>query len=124
MPNKKALVIEESDMIEEVAQEPRAMRLPRVLPVVPVRDQVYFPGMLFPLLVGREKSVRSLDEAISRNRMMVLVAQRDISTEEPEPADLYDIGVMVEVMQVLRVPDGAVRIMLEGVSRVRISRFA
>ncbi|MBI2844370.1 MAG: endopeptidase La [Armatimonadetes bacterium] len=95
----------------------------RVRPILPVRDQVYFPGMLFPLLVGREKSVRSLDEAIGRDRKMVLVAQREIGTEDPEPDDLYDIGLLVEIVQVLRVPDGAVRLMLEGVDRVKITKY-
>lgn len=123
MPQKKAL-IEEAPMFDDVLQEPSRARLPRVLPVVPVRDQVYYPNMLFPLLVGREKSIRSLDEAVAKNRRLILVAQKEISTEEPEPSDLYDVGVMVEVMQVLRVPDGAVRLMLEGITRVKIAKFA
>ena len=104
--------------------EPGEAKRSRLLPVLPVRDQVYFPGMLFPLLVGREKSIRSLDEAVVRDRKMVLVAQREIGTEDPEPGDLYEVGLLVEVMQVLRVPDGAVRLMLEGIDRVRIVRFA
>jgi ATP-dependent Lon protease len=125
MPRKKTLT-EETVTADEVGQqehEPGRAKLPRVLPVLPVRDQVYFPNMLFPLLVGREKSIRSLDEAISKSRRMVLVAQKEIATEDPEPSDLYDVGLLVEIMQVLRVPDGAVRLMLEGVARVKIVRF-
>ncbi len=121
-------MIQDTALIEElmIDDEPRGpvkTRLPRVLPVVPVRDQVYFPQMLFPLLVGREKSIRSLDEAIGKNRKMILLSQHEIGTEDPEPEDLYDIGLVVEVMQVLRVPDGAVRLMLEGVARVKVVKF-
>jgi ATP-dependent Lon protease len=113
----------EEVMLDEESQGPAKARLPRVLPVVPVRDQVYFPQMLFPLLVGREKSIRSLDEAIGKNRKMILLSQREIGIEDPEPDDLYDVGLVVEVMQVLRVPDGAVRLMLEGVARVKVVKF-
>lgn len=123
MPRKKATIENMLDaaMIEE-SKQINGFRS-RVRPILPVRDQVYFPGMLFPLLVGREKSVRSLDEAIGRDRKMVLVAQREIGTEDPEPDDLYDIGLLVEIVQVLRVPDGAVRLMLEGVDRVKITKY-
>jgi ATP-dependent Lon protease len=96
---------------------------PRILPLLPIRDQVYFPHMIFPLLVGREKSVRALDEAIKHERHIVLVAQRAVNTEEPDPDDLYTVGIAAEVMQHLRVPDGTVRVMLEGVERVRILKY-
>lgn len=125
MPSKKAQQ-EDTLTIEEVfdtLKEP-GTRQSHVYPVLPVRDQVYFPNMLFPLLVGREKSIRSLDEAISKNRKMVLVSQREIATEDPEPHDLYEVGLLVEIMQVLRVPDGAVRLMLEGIERVKLVKFA
>lgn len=125
MPSKKAQQ-EDTLTIEEVfdtLKEPNT-RQSHVYPVLPVRDQVYFPNMLFPLLVGREKSIRSLDEAISKNRKMVLVSQREIATEDPEPHDLYEVGLLVEIMQVLRVPDGAVRLMLEGIERVKLVKFA
>jgi ATP-dependent Lon protease len=96
---------------------------PRILPLLPIRDQVYFPHMIFPLLVGREKSVRALDEAIRHERHIVLVAQKAVNTEEPDPDDLDTVGIAAEVMQHLRVPDGTVRVMLEGVERVRILKF-
>jgi ATP-dependent Lon protease len=99
------------------------MLIPRTLPLVPIRDQVYFPHMIFPLLVGREKSVRALDEAIRHERHIVLVAQKHVHTEEPEQDDLYTIGIAAEIMQHLRVPDGTVRVMLEGVERVKIMRY-
>ena len=97
--------------------------LPRVLPVLPIRDSVYFPYMLFPLFLGREKSIRALDHALERNRYILLAAQKDISVEDPTPDDIYRVGIVAEVMQVLRVPDGTVRVTLEGVERARIGQF-
>src|SRR5438045_9476305 len=76
------------------------------LPLLPIRDQVYFPHMIFPLLVGREKSVRALEEAVSGSRQIMLAAQKRVDTEEPSPDDLYTVGIMAEILQVLRVPDG------------------
>jgi ATP-dependent Lon protease len=79
--------------------------------------------MIFPLLVGRERSVRALDEAIKHDRQIVLVAQKQVNTEDPEPEELFRVGIVAEIMQHLRVPDGTVRVMLEGVERVRILEY-
>ena len=114
---------EDSTGITPVAEKPVPRKIPRVLPVLPVRDQVYFPRMLFPLFVGREKSIRALETAIARNRYIILVAQKEITTEDPEPEDIYDVGLLTEVMQILRVPDGTMRVMLEGVERVRMLSY-
>ncbi len=114
----------EAALLEAAGEETGgAAAIPRVLPLLPIRDQVYFPHMIFPLLVGREKSVRALDEAIRHERHIVLVAQKAVNTEEPEADDLYTIGIAAEIMQHLRVPDGTVRVMLEGVERVRIVKY-
>ena len=98
-------------------------KLPRVFPVLPVRDTVYFPHMLFPLFLGREKSIRALDYALQKHRYVLLVAQKEVSVEDPTPEDVYHIGTVAEVMQVLRVPDGTVRITLEGVDRASVTQF-
>ena len=98
-------------------------KLPQILSVLPVRDTVYFPNMLFPLFLGREKSIRALDYALEKHRYILLVAQKDIGVEEPAPQDIYEVGIIAEVMQVLRVPDGTVRITLEGVRRAGIVKF-
>ncbi|MCE5198953.1 MAG: endopeptidase La [Armatimonadota bacterium] len=98
-------------------------KLPRVLPVLPVRDTVYFPHMLFPLFLGREKSIRALDNALEKHRYVLLVAQKDVAVEDPTPDDIYWVGVIAEVMQVLRVPDGTVRVTLEGVARAKVTKF-
>ncbi len=98
-------------------------KVPEVLPLLPIRDTVYFPHMIFPLTVGREKSIRALEEARAKDRVILLVAQKQVAVDDPEPADVYEVGVAAEVMHVLTVPDGTVRVMMEGISRVRIQRF-
>ena len=108
---------------EEATGREAVRRLPRTLPLLPVRDNVYFPHMLFPLFVGREKSVRALEEATAARRYILLVAQRDMTVEDPDPEDLFRVGVVAEALQILKVPDGTVRVMLEGLERVQILRF-
>lgn len=98
-------------------------KLPQTLPVLPVRDTVYFPNMLFPLFLGREKSIRALDCALESHRYILLIAQKDVSVEEPSPEDIFEVGIVAEVMQVLRVPDGTVRITLEGIQRARVTKY-
>jgi ATP-dependent Lon protease len=104
-------------------QEGISTHIPAQLPLVPVRDQVYFPQMVFPLFVGRERSVRALEEAMESDRLIALAAQKEVITEEPEPEDIYDVGIVVEVLQVLRMPDGTLRLMLQGIDRIRITRY-
>jgi ATP-dependent Lon protease len=98
--------------------------LPDALPLVPIRDNVYFPHMIFPLFVGRDRSVKAVEAAMeSDSRLLLLAAQKQILTEEPEPDDVHEVGIVAEVMQVLRMPDNAVRVMLEGGRRVRLRQY-
>ncbi|MGI6296787.1 MAG: endopeptidase La [Armatimonadota bacterium] len=99
-------------------------KMPRVLPVLPVRDTVYFPNVFFPLFLGREKSIRALDFALENHRIVLLSAQREVSIEDPEPDDIHRVGTIAEIVQVLRVPDGTVRVTLEGISRAKITRYS
>jgi ATP-dependent Lon protease len=134
-PRPKAAPAEETplelDMLPDLlveGEDPFGERdatiLPAVLPLVPIRDNVYFPHMLFPLLVGRDRSVRAVEAAMeSGERKIVLAAQREIATEDPEPEDIYSIGVIAEVMQLLRLPDNAVRVMLSAGKRVQLTAF-
>ncbi|NSW80476.1 MAG: LON peptidase substrate-binding domain-containing protein, partial [Chthonomonadetes bacterium] len=110
---------EEWDLQEEAS----GSGIPSQLPLVPVRDQVYFPQMVFPLFVGRDRSVRALEEAMENDRLIALAAQKEVITEEPEPDDIYSVGIVAEVLQVLRMPDGTLRLMLQGIDRVRITRY-
>jgi ATP-dependent Lon protease len=116
-----------SDDLESLFSEPTSSdgsTLPRILPLVPIRDNVYFPHMLFPLFIGRDRSVRAVEAAMeSSHRYILLAAQRDVITEDPAPDDIYNIGIIAEVMQILRMPDNTVRVMLEGGPRVRLRDF-
>ncbi|HHX38659.1 MAG TPA: endopeptidase La, partial [Armatimonadetes bacterium] len=95
-------------------------RIPELLPVIPLRDnQVVFPRNMLPLFVGREKSIRALEQG----RQVLLIAQRDVSIEEPETTDLYTVGTVAEVMQIFRLPEGAVRIVIEGLARARVRSY-
>jgi len=90
-------------------------------PLIPLRNVVVFPYHVLPLFVGRPKSLKSIESALAGNRKIVLVCQKDESNEDPELADLYDIGVGAEILQLLKLPDGSDRVLVEGVRRVRIT---
>ncbi len=90
-------------------------------PLIPLRNVVVFPYHVLPLFVGRPKSLKSIESALAGNRKIVLVCQKDESNEDPGLADLYDIGVGAEILQLLKLPDGSDRVLVEGVRRVRIT---
>src|SRR6478672_10155576 len=93
------------------------------LPMLPLRDLIIFPHMMMPLFVGREKSINALEEAMSKQSDIVLAAQRDAKTNNPEPGDIYDVGTVGTIIQLLRLPDGTVKVLVEGKRRVRIEKF-
>lgn len=90
------------------------------LPLLPLRDIVVFPGMIVPLFVGRDKSVVALEKAMAANKEIFLVAQLDPAEDDPGKDDLYDIGVTASIMQLLKLPDGTVRVLVEGKSRAQL----
>jgi len=93
-------------------------------PVLPLRDIVVFPHMIVPLFVGREKSVRALEDVMKEDKQILLVTQRNASQDDPSPADIYDVGTIGTVLQLLKLPDGTVKVLVEGVRRARITRYA
>lgn len=95
------------------------MEIPSGLPLLPVRDVVVFPFMILPLFVGRERSVAAVDKALQGNRMIFLCTQRDMSTEDPAPGDLYETGTVAMIIRMLKLPDGRVKILVQGMSRAR-----
>ncbi|MCS6799532.1 MAG: endopeptidase La [Myxococcota bacterium] len=95
----------------------------RVLPLLPLRDIIVFPHMVVPLFVGREKSIAALEEAMARDREILLAAQIRAKTNDPTPQDIYGTGTIGAVMQLLRLPDGTVKVLVEGRRRARIDRF-
>ncbi|HET8862100.1 MAG TPA: endopeptidase La [Solirubrobacterales bacterium] len=97
--------------------------LPDALPVLPLRETVTFPETLTPLAVGQERSIKLVDDVLGANRMLVMVASRDPEDEEPGPEDLYDVGVVGVVARMLKVPDGTLRILVQGTQRVRLGPY-
>lgn len=94
-----------------------------MLPVLPLRDVVVYPHMVIPLFVGREKSKIALDLAMDSGKEILLVAQRSADLEEPTPNDLYEIGTLATILQLLKMPDGTVKVLVEGGSRAQIDRL-
>ncbi|ROU07060.1 endopeptidase La [Lysobacter enzymogenes] len=94
------------------------------LPVLPLRDVVVFPHMVIPLFVGRDKSIRALDLAMESDKRILLVAQKSAETDDPGAEDLYEIGTLAQVLQLLKLPDGTIKVLVEGVSRVRVDEVA
>jgi ATP-dependent Lon protease len=93
-------------------------------PVLPLRDIVVFPHMIVPLFVGREKSVRALEDVMKDDKQILLVTQKNAAQDDPETADIYTVGTVGTVLQLLKLPDGTVKVLVEGARRARISRFA
>lgn len=92
-------------------------------PLLPLRDVVVFPHMVIPLFVGREKSVRALDSAMKGDRLIVLATQKDAHVSIPDREDLYEVGTIAEILQLLKLPDGTIKVLVEGLVRVYLSEF-
>ncbi|OYV74546.1 MAG: hypothetical protein B7Z74_02060, partial [Deltaproteobacteria bacterium 21-66-5] len=97
--------------------------IPDILPLLPVRDIVIFPYMTLPLFVGREGSVAAVDEALARDRYIFLATQRDPSVEDPKEGDLYRTGTVAMIMRMLKLPDGRLKILIQGVVKAKIVEF-
>ena len=93
----------------------------RTMPVLPLRDVVVFPYMVMPLFVGRAKSINALEEAMNDDKQLLLVSQREADLEEPTPEDLFDVGTIANIIQLLKLPDGTVKVLVEGQQRAKIS---
>jgi len=93
------------------------------LPLIPLRDVVIYPHMVIPLFVGRTESIKALESAMSKDKQVVLVAQKNASVDVPTENDLFMVGAVATILQLLRLPDGTVKVLVEGVSRARVIRF-
>ncbi len=110
-------------MAEVEKKDEKDVEVPDTLPVLPVRDIVVFPYMILPLFVGREMSIKSIEEALNSNRMVMLVTQKDLNVESPTPDDLYSTGTVGLIMRMLKLPDARVKILVQGVSKARVMGF-
>lgn len=102
--------------------EHETLQQPLQLPVLPLRDVVVFPHMVIPLFVGRDKSIQALDQAMEADKRILLVAQKSAETDDPDADDLYQIGTLAQVLQLLKLPDGTIKVLVEGVARARVDK--
>ncbi|HEY8562108.1 MAG TPA: endopeptidase La [Pyrinomonadaceae bacterium] len=107
-------------LVEPDINDPQQMQIPSELPVLPLRDIVIYPFMIVPLFVSRDRSIKAVDEALSQNRMIMLVSQKDVDKEEPAQEDLYKVGTVAVIMRMLKLPDGRIRILIQGLSRAHV----
>src|ERR1044072_7098418 len=100
--------------------------LPRgsLYPVLPLRDIVVFPHMILPLCCGREGSVRALEDVMKDDKQILLVTQKNASQDDPTPADIFSVGTVGTVLQLLKLPDGTVKVLVEGGQRASITKFS
>ena len=109
-----------TEAIEAVEPADQQLQIPEQLPLLPLRDIVIYPFMIVPLFVSREKSIRAVDEALGEHRMILLDCQKDLDKEEPTQEDLYGVGTVAVIMRMLKLPDGRIRILVQGVSRAKV----
>ena len=93
-------------------------------PVLPLRDIVVFPHMIVPLFVGREKSIRALEEVMKNDALILLATQKNASDDDPNPDSIYEVGTLASVLQLLKLPDGTVKVLVEGLERARVQKYS
>ena len=107
----------------EQAPEEQQITIPDILPVLPMPDMVVFPYMIIPLFVNRERSAKAVDQALAENRMILLVSQKNAAVDDPKAEDLHDFGTVSVIMRMLKLPDGRVRILVQGFSRAKVELY-
>jgi ATP-dependent Lon protease len=114
---------DKDDLISILEEEDVIAEIPLTLPMMPVRDIVIFSDMLLPLFVGRDKSVRAVDESVSKDSFLFLATQKDPAIENPQPDDIYRVGTVSRVLRTLKLPDGRVKTLVQGITKARILRY-
>src|SRR5438046_2917844 len=113
-------ITDEISVALEPPESELQLQIPTDLPLLPLRDIVIYPYMIVPLFVSREKSIRAVDQALGEHRMILLACQKDLDKEEPKQDDLYKVGTVAVIMRMLKLPDGRIRILVQGVSRAQV----
>jgi ATP-dependent Lon protease len=121
MAEMPTIEVAQVDDVERVIREHEP--LPDAIPVLPLRDSVTFPDALTPLAIGQPRSIKLVDDVLGANRMLAMVASRDPEAEEPGPDQLYEVGVVGVVARMLKVPDGSIRVLVQGTHRVRLGPY-
>ncbi|HBH60626.1 MAG TPA: endopeptidase La, partial [Nitrospiraceae bacterium] len=104
-------------------KEDKDIEIPSSLPILPVRDVVIFPYMILPLFVGRDISIKAIEQAVESNKLILLVSQRDVNVESPAKEDLYTVGTVGTILRMLKLPDGRLKILVQGLSKAKILKF-
>jgi ATP-dependent Lon protease len=112
-----------SEDLLDMTSDKKNLYIPEELPLLPVRDVVIFPYMILPLFVGREKSNAAVDAALGRDRLIFLATQKEMADEEPAPADIYTMGTVAMIMRMLKLPDGRIKILVQGLAKARLKEF-
>ena len=110
-------------MTDELRKDDEPVKIPEILPVLPLRDIVIFPFMIVPLYVSRDRSIKAVDQALSDNRMILLAAQKRQDDEDPGADDIFSVGTVALIMRMLKLPDGRIRVLVQGIGRARIVSF-
>ncbi|MDX9786625.1 MAG: endopeptidase La [Desulfobacterales bacterium] len=111
------------DLISIIDEDDKEANVPNPLPLLPVRDVVIFTDMLLPLFIGREKSVRAAEEAVTQDRFLFLATQKDPHVENPGPDDIYTVGTVGRILRMLKLPDGRVKALVQGVAKGRVIKY-
>ncbi|GBE05347.1 MAG TPA: endopeptidase La [Nitrospirae bacterium] len=104
-------------------KEENQVEIPTSLPILPVRDIVIFPYMILPLFVGRDISIRAVDEAVSASKMILLVTQKDVNIEDPSTDELYTVGTVGTILRVLKIPDGRLKVLVQGIAKAKVLHY-
>ncbi|WP_291320122.1 endopeptidase La [Desulfonatronospira sp.] len=131
MSDEKIFFAEPGEIVNPVEDPPKSessgqeaeLEIPSSLPLLPVRDIVVFNYMILPLFVGRDKSIQAIDHALNNNRYLLICTQKDEQVENPGPDDLYQTGTVVMIMRMLKMPDGRLKVLVQGINKARIRRF-
>ena len=114
---------DKDDLISIIEEDEKDIKIPKTLPLMPIRDVVIFTGMLIPLFVGREKSVRAVEAAVMKDGYLLLVTQKDSSVENPKKDEIYTIGTVGRILRMLKLPDGSVKALVQGVAKAKIVTY-
>jgi ATP-dependent Lon protease len=115
--------IDQDNIVSILEERDEETRLPEKLPLLPVRDVVVFTDMVLPLFIGRDKSVRAVEQAMRKDRLLFLVTQKDPAIEDPGPDDLYRVGTICRILRVVKLPDGNYKTLIQGIDKGQITRF-
>jgi len=114
---------DKDDLISIIEGSDDDATIPDTLPLMPVRDIVIFNEMLLPLFVGRDKSIRAVEESVSKDGLLLLVTQKEASIENPKPEQIFEVGTVSRVLRMLKLPDGRVKALVQGIAKAKIVKY-